>query len=274
MTQENNKYLFLSDLDGTLLNDVKQITPKTLEALKSFVSRGNTFAICTGRDITSATKVYEELGLNVLRGCYIVSFNGGLIFDVDAKEIIHRDGLDFDIVEDVFDIARDMGIHVQTYNDKFILIEEFSESMAFYRKVIKTPLIIARNLMDFLDGIAYKILAIELEDHDKMERFREVVLEKYGDRIDTFYSSEFYLELIPKGSGKGSALQMLRKILDVREDHTIAAGDADNDLSMLEAAGISIGMSNGEPSVKKVASMVTETDNNNDGLAPILDSFV
>ena len=48
------------------------------------------------------------------------------IFDVDAKEIIHRDGLDFDIVEDVFDIARDMGIHVQTYNDKFILIEEFS----------------------------------------------------------------------------------------------------------------------------------------------------
>ena len=118
-----------------------------------------------------------------------------------------------------------------------------------------------------------KIICIELYDHDKQERFRTAVQERFGDIIDTMYSSPVYLELIPKGYGKGTAVKELSKLLDVPIERTIAAGDAENDNSMLIAAGLGIAMCNGSESTKASADVITTLDNNHDGLVEFFDRY-
>lgn len=262
----NTKKLFLTDLDGTILNDKKVITPRTMKALIEYVSRGNVFGICTGRDINSAKAVYDGLGVK-LAGSFVIAFNGGQIYDVDNKKTVYRTGIDVKMGQEILKIAKDWGIHVHTYNDDFILTVAYNECIEYYRRVIKTPVIVADDIGPFMDKPLCKMICIELHDHEKQERFRKAVTEKYGDKLDLMYSSPVYLELIPKNSGKGEALRYLADHLDIPIENTIAAGDGENDISMIEAAGLGIAMKNAPDVVKAAADVVTEFDNDHDGLA-------
>ena len=96
------------------------------------------------------------------------------------------------------------------------------------------------------------------------------MLDKYSDMLDSMYSNDYYLELIPRKSGKGNALIWLRDYLGIKPENVIAAGDGENDMSMIQAAGVGVAMLNAPDNVKTVADIITETDNNHDGLAPIL----
>ena len=131
MSSKESSFLFLSDLDGTILTSEKKISEKTMRALTDFVAAGNHFAICTGRDINSARSVYRNLGLK-LPGSYVVAYNGGQIYDVDRGETIYRQGIDRTTVREIFRIAKEYGVHVHTYNDDFILTESYDECMDFY----------------------------------------------------------------------------------------------------------------------------------------------
>ena len=265
----NNKKIFLSDLDGTILTDEKTISPGTKKALTDFCNRGNTFAICTGRDINSARAAYASLELDV-RGSFAIAYNGAQIYDIDNKKTVYRTGIDIELVGEIMGLAREFGIHCHTYNDDFILSPAYNECMDFYRRVIKTPLIVADDIVQFLDTAPGKIICIELHDHEKQERFRELIVERYGDILNLMYSNDYYLELIPKESGKGNALLRLSDYLGVDAANTIAAGDADNDISMIQAAGLGVAMLNAADTVKAAADVVTSFDNNHDGLRDIL----
>ena len=266
---KTNKKLFLSDIDGTLLNNKKELLPETQQALKDFVAGGNTFSICTGRDIQSSLLVYNALNIK-LQGSFIVAYNGGMIYDVDNQKTIYRDGIEQGLARKLLDMAKEYDVHVHTYNDHFVLTENYGECMAYYRRVIKTPTIVAECIDEFMDVPPCKIICIELHDHEKQERFRKAVLEKYGDILQLMYSNPYYLELIPKTSGKGNALIRLRDYLGIAPENTIAAGDGENDISMIQAAGIGIAMLNAPESVRKLADYVTPSDNNHAGLSEIL----
>ena len=77
---------------------------------------------------------------------------------------------------------------------------------------------------------------------------------------------------MPSSAGKGNGIRFLAEYLHVPMSHTYAAGDAENDISMLEAAGTGIAMANATEAVKQAADIVTADDNNHDGLLPIIQS--
>lgn len=149
------------------------------------------------------------------------------------------------------------------------------KELHYYQHAIKTPLIISENLADDLSQEPCKCLAIELKDLQKLEDFRLSLLpwaEKEG--ISMIYSNPNYLEFIPEISGKGTAVKTLCEILDIHPYFSLAAGDAQNDMSMIEAAGIGIAMINGSEDVKFAATVVTHEDNDHDGLARTLIDFI
>ena len=119
-----------------------------------------------------------------------------------------------------------------------------------------------------------KVIAIELHDLDKLERFRLAIMEKYSDTVTTVYSNPNYLEIFMKESGKGSAVKRLAEYLDVPISNTYAAGDEKNDISMIEAAGCGIAMINASDEVKAYADVVTKADNNHDGLEELIRSAI
>ena len=265
-TKETGSKLFVSYLDGTILTTDKKVSPKTKEALKKFVEAGNHFAICTGRDITSGRAVYESLGLD-LPGSYVIAYNGGQIYDVDADKTIYRIGIEQDLIRDIFKLAEEYDSYVHTYNDEYILSPMAGECLDYYRIVIKTPVKDGKDALDYMDVPPCKVISIELHDHEKQERFRMAAEEAFGNRLKLMYSNPLYLELIPKESGKGEAMTWLCEHLNIPVENAIAAGDGDNDISMIKAAGLGIAMINAPDTVKAAADVITTFDNDHDGLA-------
>lgn len=269
-----DKYLFLSDLDGTLLtDDEKVISPGTGKVLSDFINAGNYFAISTGRARESALMVYRQLGFtgpNVFVSCY----NGGEILSPYSNETISRVTIDIPTVREIFDTAAESGIYVQTYSDSAIIAPEECDRLDYYRKTIKLPVIVSSDPASELSAPPCKMIAIELKSKDKLEQFKKLIEMTYPEKLALVYSNDYYLEIIPRESGKGKALKTLAQYLHIPMDHTIAAGDAGNDRSMIEEAGTGIAMINGSRGVIEAADIVTKRDNNHDGLMDILKQFV
>ena len=263
------KKIFFFDLDGTLLNSKKLITDRTKEALRQYSAAGNYFCINTGRAIESAKTVYDELELD-LKGSFLCGSNGTQIYSVDEDRYLYRTGVELELVPKILDLAAEYDIHCHTYNEDHIVSRWNGECMEYYRRVIKTPLIVTENEMDYIKEPPSKLIAIELHDHDKQERFRHALQEMVGDKLTLLYSNPYYMEIFPSEAGKGSAVKRLADILGVDLKDTYAAGDEQNDISMIRAAGLGIAMINGTDIVKESADVVTAYDNDHDGLAEFI----
>ncbi|MBR4530549.1 MAG: HAD family hydrolase [Lachnospiraceae bacterium] len=267
--------LFFTDLDGTLLTDDKRIGERTRQALTDFSEAGGAFAVSTGRALESAMAVQKQLGLFYPR-MYLIAYNGAQIYDCDRKETIYRSGIPVEQVLRFSGLAAAHGIHLHTYNDDAIVSpplrdEADRECMDFYRRAIKSPLILTDDLAAHLPQPPCKCIAIELHDREKLERFRQALAPVAGDGITLLYSNPYYLEIFPAEAGKGSAVTRLCEYLNIPVADAVAAGDEENDISMIRAAGLGIAMCNGSPSAIAAADAVTGKDNNHDGLADFLD---
>ena len=263
------KKIFFFDLDGTLLDSKKRITARTMEALKKFTDTGNYFCINTGRAIDSAKAVYEGLGLD-FKGSFLCGSNGTEIYSVDEKKYLFKIGVPLELVPKILDLSEEYGVHCHTYNRDHIVSRHDGECMDYYRRVIKTPLIVTRDVLEYLKEPPPKMIAIELHDHEKQERFRMALQDMVGDKLTLLYSNPYYMEIFPSEGGKGSAVKRLADILGVDIKDTYAAGDEQNDISMIEAAGVGIAMINGTDLVKQSADVTTKFDNDNDGLCEFI----
>ena len=263
------KKIFFFDLDGTLLTTDKKISLKTLDALKKYTDAGNYFCINTGRAIDSAKAVYNGLGLD-FRGSFLCGSNGTEIYSVDEGRYVFKIGVPLELVPRILDLAEKYDVHCHTYNEDHIVSRRDNECMKYYRRVIKTPLLITTDVLKDVKEPPSKMICIELHDHEKQERFKRALQDMVGDKLTLLYSNPYYLEIFPSEAGKGSAVKRLADILGVDIRDTYAAGDEQNDISMIEAAGCGIAMVNGTDLVKKSADVITTYDNDHDGLAEFI----
>ncbi|WP_342756363.1 Cof-type HAD-IIB family hydrolase [Kineothrix sedimenti] len=267
---DNNKpKIFFTDLDGTLLTKEKKITPATMEALKKWTAAGNKLALSSGRAIDSIKDVKDSLGLD-FPGMYLIGYNGGEIYDCEAQKVVSRISLSMEQVAIVARMAKEQGIHCQTYTDTHIISPADNDELHVYQRSIHSPVIISEDIMKPLDREPCKCLAIEIHDKEKLEHFRQSLLPFTEGELSLLYSNDKYLEIFPASSGKETAVVKLCELLDIPIENTIAAGDASNDISMIQAAGVGIAMLNAKEDVKKAADIITAADNNQDGLAAIL----
>lgn len=286
------KILF-TDLDGTLLNSQKQISDYTRGVLRDWTDAGHKLALCSGRDINSVTDVKNYLGLD-LPGMYLIGYNGGQIYDCTAQKTLSKTTLTTAQALHIMEEAKKAGVHVHTYSDTHILACCEDEELHYYKHAISTPVLLCPDMARALGGTTdgaptgtahsqaqgskegpCKCIAIELRDAEKLENFRLSLLpwaEK--ERISMIYSSPIYLEFFPSASGKGAALKTLCRLLHIHPYFSVAAGDAQNDLSMIEASGMGIAMINGTEEVRFAATTITAFDNDHDGLAHTLADLI
>lgn len=270
----NRKVLFL-DLDGTLLNDSKDITPGNREALAQALSRGHRVVITTGRPLSSGRIQSELLGLTS-PGCYLIACNGGVIFDSFQKEILFRKPLPRDTALEILRICDAHGIHVQTYGEAGVLVEPRCEDkeLQYYCTVNRIGYRVLDSFDRELKHDPSKVLCIHLTDHEALEALGQDIRARVGDRADCFFSSRHFLEIVPKGVNKGNAVGRMCQQLGVDIADAIAVGDAQNDLPMIQAAGLGVCMANGEAQVKAAADYITTRDNNHDGVAEVVEKFM
>jgi Cof subfamily protein (haloacid dehalogenase superfamily) len=179
------------------------------------------------------------------------------------------------LVYRIFDNANSRKIHIQTYRDEKVLVEpeNIDRELDYYTKSILMSFEVIDDI-HLLREPPVKIMAIDLDQSGSLDDFYHWLDANEAESCNYFYSNAFYLEIVPNGLSKGNAIRQLCSLLNIPIENTIAAGDAVNDLSMIDAAGIGVAMQNAAEDIKAHADYVTKNDNNHDGVCEIINLFL
>lgn len=280
------KILF-TDLDGTLLTAEKKVSEKTRLKILDMIREGHSLVLASGRPVKSILEVLEELHIKEeavkLRtnpdikagGIYATAFNGAVLYDCIKDEVIESYSVPMWAAQEIFDRAAARGIHIQTYADAHVVSVADDAEIKYYTRVIHLPYVVGRRLEQELSHAPYKLIAIDLNGRERLSQLRaELEASKVGAEVICAFSNDYYLEFYNKNAGKGNALINMCRALKVLEKNAVAVGDEENDISMIEAAGVGAAMANASPSLKECADYITENDNNNDGIAEVIDKFL
>lgn len=264
------KIIFL-DLDGTLTNDEKKVTPKTKEALLKMQEQGHIVALASGRPTPGMVQLAEELELEKYGG-YILSFNGGKIINWKTKETIFENVMDRKYIPDLIKYARQNNLGLITYDDKHALVATRMDKYIALEALFINK--IPAYMMDVVKYVDYNPNKCLFTANPEISEYHEKrIAEKFGDKLGIYRSSDYFIEVMPKGIDKAASIKVLIETLGIPRENTIACGDGYNDLSMIQYAGIGVAMENAVDVVKAEADDITAS-NNHDGIAQVIEKYI
>jgi len=281
--------LLATDLDGTLLNDQKEIDVETIEAIQEYRRQGGKVVICSGRSPLSTKWIANTIGL---KGEPIIAYNGAIILDENGEvkeqaEFQHESLLHF------WEICEAEGIYAHFYEGDTLLVptvnkwnENWIENnipsleksggrlkdCESFRKNCKVKVI--DHFYQYMKENQPKITKIAVfDDGDRLADFSKVIVEQVEDMEISSSFNFLNLEIAPSGITKAAALLKLTEQHGISPAQTAAIGDNYNDLLMLSVAGLGIAMGNAPEKVKLVADQVTG-NNNEAGVAKAIRRYL
>ena len=273
------KILF-TDLDGTLLDDNKDISAEDMSAVRNMIAAGHKFVMTTVRPLTSVKKLAGRYGF-LEAGFYLVSFNGGLIYDCESQEAILTRYIPVEEVKAIMDAAHACGMHAHTYSGDLVVSEYETEQLKTYCHLMQMDYVVVKDIREyygqFINVVVkppIKVNIITPFDHSSLESFRAEMRKTTAGKLFDVFSKPEMLEFSHMKSNKGDAVRFMADFYKVPMADTIAVGDEENDCPMIEAAGVGVAMANASPVVRNVADYVTERDNNHSGIAEVIEKFV
>lgn len=262
------------DLDGTLTNSEKIITPRTFDALMKAQREGVRLVLASGRPTFGIAALANQLQLADYGG-YVLSYNGGRIIDWCEKTVIFSQVVDQKLVPILYDFAKKAQLPIVTYLPEAILASKNEgEYLAEEARINGMPVVVAQNFveeaMQIAGGSTKFLIPGEPELLIQLESEMKAAL---SEQMEVFRSAPFFLELPPKGIDKAQSLQRLLTHLGLERESLMAFGDGFNDLSMIQFAGQGVAMANAVEEVKSIADFVT-TSNEEDGIAHALEQLL
>lgn len=273
MTIRTNK-LLCADLDGTLLNSKKEISDNTLNAIETLLQAGHRFAFASGRPVQSALPLAEKYGFDRLPGFFIISYNGALIYDCYNHRTVCTVPLERRYLRVIFDAAAKAGIHCHTYDKTNVVSEHDTAMLKEYTRVIKVPPVIVDDVTAYLKVEPLKIICADLYDRSRLEAFQAQMEPVVRGHLESVFSSDILLEYSAANATKGNGVIRLCSILNIPIQNSIAVGDQGNDITMLHSAGLGCAMANATDDTKRAADFITSCDNDHDGVAEVIHTFI
>ncbi len=269
----NKKALFL-DMDATTLNDEKQIPEVNMEALRKCIQAGHEVVVTTGRTLSSVEGLKASSGLGSLGCRYVIACNGGALMDCMENKLMFEETIPLEYVYHLVDAAREEGLYIQTYLEGKVLSEREDENLNVYLSRTNMKALVVPDIKARLRERPCKMLAIDIKKEEKLHAFAEKMAVWSEGKVDMYFSSREYLEIVPKGVNKGAGMIKFCELMGIPLSCTIAAGDENNDISMIRAAEVGCAVANGLDQVKAEADYVTSRDNNQGAVAEIIERFV
>lgn len=265
-----DKKMLVLDIDGTLTNSKKEITPATKAAITRVLKAGHVVVIASGRPTPGTKRVCEELELSHYNG-YVLSYNGARITRLSDNRVVHQKVLDKKYIPEIFNycIKHDMGMMTYEDNDA-ITGTRIDEYMELEARINSIGL---REVENFSEYVTFPVNKCLLTAEDaKAKAACEELNEKYKDELSIYRSEPFFVEIMPKGVDKAASLEVLRGILNIEKENIICCGDGFNDLSMIKYAAVGVCMANGCSECKEAADYIAPS-NDEDGLCNVIEKF-
>lgn len=268
---EQTKKVLVLDIDGTLTNSKKEITPATKAAIMDIMEKGHKVILASGRPTPGMRRYEKELELEQ-RGGYLLSFNGARIIECRSGEIVYQRTLPLSLLPGLYRFAEAHGCGLITYlGDKVISAFAPDKYIELEAKINGMPIQPVENFLDFVDFEINKCLMTI--DGDTAAVLEKELQEKYGDIASIYRSEPFFIEIMPKNVDKAASLDKMLEAIGQRRENTICCGDGFNDISMIRYAGVGVAMKNAQPPVKEAADYITDS-NDEDGLVRVIDEFI
>jgi len=267
--------ILFTDLDGTLLNDQKEITPGNRRAVNQALAAGRRIVVTSGRPLVSSLDQARRLEL-AGPGCFVIAYNGAEIYDCSLGRSVFRSTVAMEDLLAVFAEARRRGAFIQTYDNEQVVFEPWCKPDAaqWYTKRLGMTCRIIEDVGRDLSAPPVKALLIDREGTGVLDEMERWISTELAGRVDCFRSSAWLLEVVAAGMNKGAAVERLCGMLGIPLSQAAAAGDEANDVSMIRMAGVGAAMANAVPAAKMAADYITEQDNNHDGVAEIIWKFM
>jgi Cof subfamily protein (haloacid dehalogenase superfamily) len=262
------------DLDGTLLDNARQVRRQTIDALQRVRELGVQVMIVTGRHHTSTQAYWHQLNLELPAICC----NGAYVYDFRAGKALAGDPFTRAEARELLSIVRAQSIHATIYTDAAMTYEEDRRHLADMRQwgltqpePVRPRLALADSFERLIDeaGIVWKFL-IASDDPAALETFMQAARAR---GFDSVRSSSNRVDVARPGNSKGKRLAEFLAQQSILPQEVIAFGDQDNDKEMLELVGLGVAMGNSRQEVRASADWVTG-HNDSDGIADALQRFV
>lgn len=262
------------DLDGTLTNRDKIITPRTKEALMKAQDLGKTVVLASGRPTMGVMPLARELELERYGG-YVLSFNGGMIVNCKTRETVFQSQLPPEINGKVIGQAVEHRVNVMTYQgDRIVATDAQFRYIALESRVCHMEVTEIRDPEKLKEYVTFPVPKFILTEEDEYLALVEPkVKAAMGEDFSVYRSDPYYLEVLPKGIDKAKSLERFLEVAGYRREEMIACGDGYNDLSMIQFAGLGVAMENGVLPVRQAADYITWS-NNDDGVAHVVEKFM
>lgn len=255
------------DLDDTLLDNNRTVSPRARAAIAAAIARGVTVTVATGRMFPSALPYAEQLALDVP----LITYNGALVrYGLSGETLLHRP-VDEATAGELLALFRARGWYIQVYLDDVLYVRERDENARMYETVAGITSVAVGDRLWTMGGAPTKLLA--MADPERMPAIDAAVRAACGGRVYTARSKPHYLEITHPDANKGAALAFLAGRLGISREEVMAVGDSVNDLDMIRYAGLGVAMGNASPEVREAADAVTAA-NDADGVAAAIEEYV
>lgn len=268
--------LILTDLDGTLLDEEKRLSPRNRAALERAHAQGAEVVVATGRFYSGVPQ--EVLDLPFLR--YFILMNGAKVYDRVEDRSLYRAEIPLETAERIFDMIEDVDATLDCFqNDKGLMARRYFDNLDYYihdlpsRALVRRTRIVVEDFREAVRSEGDSIQKIQFYFPDL--ELRRVIQDKLGrefPEVVTSISMPENLEVNDLRATKGNALLALCQALSIDPLEAIAFGDGTNDVSMMREAGVGVAMANATPGVLEAADLVAPS-NLEDGVGRILEQW-
>ncbi len=264
--------LLVLDVDGTLLNDSKEITPHTLSTLQKVQQMGVRIVLASGRPTHGVMPIAEMLELNKYGG-FVMSYNGGQIFNMQTGELLFERRIDPVLIPYLEKKAKKNNFPIFTYHRDAIITNDPENRHVLAEAALNKMRVMGVGC--FADAVTFAVCKCMLvsDDIEALAGLENHWKRRLGGTLDVFPSETFFLEVVPQFINKGNTLSVLMDRLHVTSEEVMAIGDGVCDIPMLQLAGTGIAMGNAELAVKRCTDLTT-LSNEEDGVAVAIEKVI
>lgn len=259
--------MLVLDMDDTLLTDDHTISDENKEMLALAREKGVHVILASGRPTPAMVSYAKELNLD---DSYMISYNGAVITDLKTDKVIFEQTLTKEQIHDLYDYSLKSKTDIITYLDGKVVSESSSKYIDIELDITGLEYNRVLNFKDTVQSSAVKCILLEEPSYLKEV---EKDLKAAMPHLSVSMSKPFFLEVAQNGIDKAASIKILAEKLNIHQSEIIAVGNAGNDLTMIEYAGLGVWVANVTPELKDRANVIVAS-NNDHGVAEVVKRFI
>ena len=261
--------MLVLDMDDTLLTDSHTISDENKEMIFKAQDLGVYVVLASGRPTSAMTEYAKELKMDFYNS-FMLSYNGAVITDLAADKVLFEQTLTKEQIHELYDYSLESNTHIITYVNDAIVSETDSEFIDIEKHITGLPHNKVSSFKDAVQTNAVKCILLEEPSYLKTV---EDDLKLRMPHLSVSMSKPFFLEVAQQGIDKAYSLKKLAEKLDIHQSEIIAVGNAGNDLTMIEYAGLGVWVDNVTPELRDKGDVIVAS-NNNHGVAEVIRKYI